>query len=121
MIWAINKGLTGRRVSVIPRVPRELASELYTGHFDTAIVPVFEYFRHPGHYRYINGPVIATRGAVLSVMLYSAEPISKLKTVYLDASSLTSVHLFQVLAAEGGYQLNFVDTGSNPVRLPLPP
>ncbi len=121
MIWAINTGIVGKNVSIIPQVPRQLAAELYLGHYDTAIVPVFEYFRRPDHYSYINGPVIATRDAVLSVMLYSSEPLPKLHTVYLDASSLTSVHLFQVLAAEGGYNLEFIDTSTKPVPRPLPP
>jgi len=98
-----------------------LADELYLGKYDTAIVPVFEYLRHASHYTYLDAPVIAARDAVLSVMLYSSAPLAKLKTVYLDKSSLTSVHLFKVLAAEGNYSPQYIDTGIQPAPKPLPP
>lgn len=121
MLWAIQQGLVGDGVGIIPEVPRQLAASLAEGAYDTAIVPVFEYFRHPELYSYIRGPVIASLGEVYSVMLFSAEPWERLKRVYLDASSLTSVHLFKVLAAEKGLELEYHDTGDNVVPRPLPP
>lgn len=121
MLWAIEQGICGSGVSIISEVPRRLAASLAAGAYDTAIVPVFEYFRHPDLYTYIRGPVIASRGEVYSVLLFSAEPWEKLKRVYLDTSSLTSVHLFKILAAEKGIELEYLDAGSHSVPFPLPP
>lgn len=120
MIWAIQNGPDCNDIKIIPEVPRLLADNLAAGAYDTAIVPVFEYFRHPGLYTYVPGPVIASHGAVRSVILYSSDPLERLKTVYLDSSSLTSVHLFKVIAAEKGLNLNYLDTAEHPVPMPLP-
>jgi chorismate dehydratase len=122
LIWAIEPANTDfDQITVIPEIPRKLAANLAAGAYDCAIVPVFEYFRHPDLYTYVPGTAIAARGRVDSVMLYSSEPVSQLKTVYLDASSLTSVHLFQVIAAEAGLHLTYLDTAKHPVPRPLPP
>ena len=120
IIWAIEKGLVGNNVQVVPEVPRRLAENLSKGAYHTGIVPVFEYFRRPGFYTYLQAPGIAARGEVYSVVLYASEPMERLSTVYLDASSLTSVHLFKVLAAEKGLDLTFLDTGEHRVPHPLP-
>lgn len=122
-IWALQKGLveSTQSIRIIPEVPRKLAARLADGEFDSAIVPVFEYFRHPQLYSYIAGPVIAATGAVCSVNLVSSQPLEKLHTIYLDASSLTSVHLFKVIAAEHNLQLEYRDTGLEPPPRPLPP
>lgn len=114
MTWAIQKGLCGNNLTIKSDVPRKLAQALTGGEFDSAIVPVFEYFRHPDLYTYIRGPVIAARGRVQSVMLFSGSPLEQLDTVYLDASSLTSVNLFRVLAAERKLDVKFVDTADQP-------
>ena len=123
VLWALQTGRCGKpgEVQIIPAVPRQLANRLAAREFDAAIVPVFEYFRHPGLYTYVPGPVIGARGAVLSVALFASAPIETLHTVYLDASSLTSVHLFKVLAAEMGLRINYRDTAEHPVPRPLPP
>jgi chorismate dehydratase len=121
MLWAIEQGMCGDGITVVPEVPRQLADSLARGAYHTAIVPVFEYFRNPDLYCYLPGPVIASRGEVYSVVLVSAEPWESLKRIYLDASSLTSVHLFKVLAAEKGLLLEYLDTTEHAVPSPLPP
>lgn len=122
MLWAIHKGLVGQgRASIHGEVPRQLAALLAAGQFDTAIVPVFEYLRHPDLYHYIPAGAIACNGPVASVMLYSAQPMEELKTIYLDSSSLTSVHLFRVIAAERGLHFDYLDTNQHPVPRPLSP
>ncbi len=121
MLWAIERGLVGKGISIVSEVPRRLAASLNNGAYDTAIVPVFEYFRHPNQYTYIQGPVIASRGEVYSVLLFSTEPWETLKRVYLDSSSLTSVNLFKVLAAEKGLHVEYIDTSHHAPPLPLPP
>ena len=107
-------------VTITPEVPRHLADSLYNGAYDSAIVPVFEALRHPGYYTYIPGAAIAATGPVDSVMLYSSCPFEKITQVYLDASSLTSVNLFKVIAAEHGQKVEFRSTGHTAVPNPLP-
>lgn len=121
MTWAIQKGLCGGKITLKSEVPRKLAEALARGEFDTAIVPVFEYFRHPDLYTYIRGPVIAARGRVQSVMLFSGSPLEQLDTVYLDASSLTSVNLFRVIVAEKKLHVKFLDTAEHPAPAVLEP
>lgn len=122
-IWALQKGfVTGNSpVKIVPDIPRRLAARLAAGEFDSAIVPVFEYFRRPHAYCYLPGPVIAATGAVCSVSLVSSQPWERLHTIYLDASSLTSVHLFKVLAAERGLSFTYRDTATEAPPRPLPP
>ena len=112
IIWALETGrLACPGLKIVPEVPRILAAELFEGRYDAAIVPVYESIRHPETYRYLNAPVIAARGAVYSVMLFSASPWEELHTIWLDRSSLTSVHLVQVLSAEKGLSIIFRDFG----------
>lgn len=120
MVWAIEQGLTGKDATLLPEVPSQLAKRLVRKECDTAIVSVFEYYRNPDLYTYIDAPVIASRNNVYSVMMYSADPWEKLTTVYLDAASLTSVNLFKVLSAEKGLNFEFRDTSRYPVPEPLP-
>ena len=124
LVWAFYQPqfveeLGSDRFSFDSSRPRELASRLYAGEFDVAIVPVFEYFRHDG-YTIVPGSAIATRGAVASVMLFSNEPLEQLHTIELDTSSLTSVNLTRVLLAERGFSPAFVDTTEGDTGATLP-
>lgn len=122
-IWALQRGLVkweSGPIKIVPDVPRQLARRLAAGEFDSAIVPVFEYFRRPGTYHYIPGPVIAAHGPVASVLLFSSVPLEHLKLVYLDTSSLTSVNLFRVLAAEKGLHIELRDATTQTIPTPLP-
>lgn len=121
-IWALKQGLLASgQVQIVSDVPRRLAARLANSEFDCAIVPVFEYFRRPDDYVYIPGPAIAARGPVASVLIVSSDPWQHIKTVYLDTSSLTSVHLFKVLAAENSMDITFIDVSQEKVPHPLPP
>jgi len=79
--------------------PRELAARLREGALDAALVPVFELLRSPGDYRFVNGVAIASRGPVYSVFVAHSRPLDVLEGVTADPASLTSIHLFEVLAA----------------------
>jgi chorismate dehydratase len=118
LIWQFRN--EPEKVTITSEIPRKLAESLYHGAYDSAIVPVFEALRHPGIYSYIPGSAIAATGPVDSVMLYSSCPLENIRTVYLDSSSLTSVNLFKVIAAERGLQIEFRSTEVHPVPLPLP-
>lgn len=70
---------------------------LYQGELDIALIPIFEYLQHIESYQILDGYGIASRGKVMSVFVALRKP--EIKTVWLDTASLTSVHLFKVLAA----------------------
>ena len=79
--------------------PGTLAARLREGALDAALVPVFEVLRSPERYRVVRGVAIASHGPVYSVYVAHTEPLDRLDAVLADPASLTSVHLFQVLAA----------------------
>ena len=79
--------------------PGTLAARLREGALDAALVPVFELLRSPERYRVVRGVAIASEGAVYSVYVAHTQPLERLESVVADPASLTSVHLFQVLAA----------------------
>ncbi len=79
--------------------PRELAAQLRAGRIDAALVPVFELLRAPGDYRVVDGVAISSDGPVYSVYVAHRRPLEELTAVTADPASLTSVHLFKVLAA----------------------
>lgn len=103
LIWAFSlPGFTppgGVELSPLP--PSQLALALRQGRFDAAIVPVFEYFRHPG-YSIVPEFAIGCRGPVHSVVLFSRSPLREIEAIYLDPASVTSVNLLRVLLAEHG-------------------
>ena len=79
--------------------PGTLAARLREGALDAALVPVFEVLRSPERYKVVRGVAIASEGPVYSVYVAHTEPLDRLEAVLADPASLTSVHLFQVLAA----------------------
>jgi chorismate dehydratase len=79
--------------------PRQLAGLLAQGRLDVAMLPIFEALRAPG-YRIVPECAIACDGLVRSVALFSTVPLPEIRRVLLDRASLTSVHLFQILAAD---------------------
>src|SRR5258708_18505583 len=80
-------------------VPSQLADQLRDGELDVALIPVIEYFR-AGNYSIVLDIAIASRGAVLSVTLFSRVPWERIRTVALDEGSRTSSALAQILLRE---------------------
>ena len=78
--------------------PRVLAQALRAGELDAALVPVFELLRAPKRYVAVNGVAIASDGPVYSVFVSHERPLAQLRGVVGDPASLSSIHLFQVLA-----------------------
>lgn len=79
--------------------PSRLADDLAEGLLDVALVPSIECFRHP-HYHVVSDACVATRGAVLSVKLYSRVPMGEIRTLALDEGSRTSAALSQIMLNE---------------------
>jgi chorismate dehydratase len=78
--------------------PARCAALLHAGDVDFGIVPSIEYLRGRD-YVGVPGVAIGSDGPVASVALFSRCPVDRVRTVALDASSRTSVALFQVLCA----------------------
>jgi chorismate dehydratase len=81
---------------LVLEVPSRLADDLSEGELDVALIPVIEYFR-AGSYTILPNISIASRGAVLSVTLFSRVPWPKVRKVALDVGSRTSAALAQIL------------------------
>jgi chorismate dehydratase len=77
-------------------LPSALADQLAQGRLDVALIPAIEYFRS-GSYTLIPQIAIASRGAVLSVTLFSRVPWQDIRTVAMDDGSRTSAALARIL------------------------
>jgi predicted solute-binding protein len=93
------RGLEGR-VRLLP--PSALALALHRGEIDAALLSITEALLRPG-YDLLDGPCIASDGAVFSVVLAHRKPIEQAHTIHCHAASLTSVNLLRVLLAERGW------------------
>lgn len=79
--------------------PSRLADRLAAGSLDVALIPSIEFFGDPG-YTIVSDACIACRGPVMSVKLFSREPLEHIRTLALDEGSRTSVALVQILLNE---------------------
>ncbi len=79
-------------------LPSDCAAQLASGAADIGIVPVIEMARQK--LDYFRGTGIACHGPVRSILLISKVPISRIKTLAVDAASRTSVMLARVILAE---------------------
>jgi chorismate dehydratase len=80
-------------------LPSRLADRMAAVELDVGLIPVAEFFR-AGSYSFVPDIAIASRGAVLSVTLFSRVPWSEIRTVALDEGSRTSAALAQILLRE---------------------
>ena len=78
-------------------LPSRLADQLERGEIDAGLIPVAEVFR--GGYAFLPNIAIASRGAVLSVTLFSKVPWNEIRSVALDEGSRTSAMLTKILLA----------------------
>ena len=86
-------------VQLLYAVPSQLPECLDAGTCHVAMVSSFEALRNPGR-RISDAGCVGTRGAAESVRLFSKVPFEQIRTLALDASSLTSTHLTQVVLIE---------------------
>jgi chorismate dehydratase len=93
-------------------VPSECVRLLHAGEIDLGLVSSIEYLR--GHeYRIVPDLAITSRGAVLSVALYSGRPMRDVRSIVMDTSSRTSAALVRVLCARL-FRIEPVITSSGP-------
>ncbi len=79
--------------------PARLADLLSHGQLDLALVSTFELLRMP-EYQVVDGVSISSRGEVFSVFLAYQGELKDIKTVALDAASLTGSNLVRCILAE---------------------
>jgi chorismate dehydratase len=98
-------------IELVLDVPSRLADQLAARSLDVALIPTIEYFRN-GSYTLLPDIAITSRGAVLSVTLFSRAPWQGIRRVAFDEGSRTSAALTQILL-HGRY-------GVRPEVVPLP-
>ncbi len=85
-------------VQVVFDVPSLLPGRLRANHVQAIMVSSIEALRTPT--RVADGVSISTRADVVSVRLFSRVPIESIESLALDASSMTSNALAQIILAE---------------------
>jgi predicted solute-binding protein len=84
------------RLSLRFDVPSVCARLLAGGDIDLGMVPTIAYLDRPDD-RIVPGVCIGSDGPVASVALFTQQPIDRVRTIALDASSRTSVMLTHIL------------------------
>ncbi len=87
--------------------PSQLAHWLRHGELDAALVSLTEVL-FTGRYDVLDGIGIVSHGEVRSVFLAHRQPLERLRKVFCDPASLTSVNLLRVLLGERGLRPEFV-------------
>jgi chorismate dehydratase len=95
-MWDFEHGKAGAHFEIAYTIPSACAAQLATGAADIGIIPAAGYAGIPD-LLIVPGVAIAARQAVRSILLVSKVPLSDIRSVALDSSSLTSVALMKVL------------------------
>lgn len=78
-------------------IPSECARLLHTHGIDVGLIPSIEYLRGPAPYAIVPGPVVASRGPVASVAIFTRRDPKDIRTIAMDTSSRTSVALATIV------------------------
>lgn len=95
LVWGMLHGPQRGIFDLDFQIPSACADRLAAGHADIGIVPAFELTRQD--LEILPGAGIACRGAVRSILLVSARPAAKIRTLAADSSSRTSVQLARLV------------------------
>jgi chorismate dehydratase len=96
LMWDFENTQIGSQFHVSYTIPSDCARALADGSADIGIIPAAAYTTIP-HLLILPDVSIAAKRAVRSILLVSNRPISEIRTVALDTSSLTSVALAKVI------------------------
>lgn len=96
---AVDRGIVPLRATLVDGVPTALNRMMAQGTLDVSVVSAVEYARDSERYLLLPDLAISCNGPVRSVMLFSHEPAESLggKRVLVSRSSMTSVHLLELL------------------------
>lgn len=84
-------------IQLYPQPPAHLAALLDQGELEAALVPSIDYWRNSRHWQLLPAGVIASQGEVLTVRVFSHQPLDRIEELSGDLDSHTSVVLVQVL------------------------
>jgi chorismate dehydratase len=87
------------RFSIRFDVPSICAALLHDRTVEVGLIPSIEYLQRPD-YRIVPDVAVASNGTVASVALFSARPVSSIRTIAVDTSSRTSTMLLRILCAK---------------------
>lgn len=94
LVWGLED--RSDRFSVRYDVPSVCAQLLQQRAIEVGLVPSIEFLAQPD-YRIVPDLAVASNGAVASVALFSAKPVSAVRSIALDSSSRTSAALLRIL------------------------
>lgn len=95
------EGLEGRcDVQLVLDVPSRLAERLERGEVDAALVPLVDVLRSAGRLRVVSDACIACDGETMTVRVFSQTPPDRIRTLWVDGDSHTSIALAAVLWRE---------------------
>lgn len=86
-----------RRIELRFDVPARLPALLEAGEVDAALVPVVDILRSRGRHQIISDACIGCDGETMTVRVFSQTPPDRLRRLWVDADSHTSVALASVL------------------------
>ena len=92
--------------------PSKCAALLHEGSIDVGMIPSIEYLRGVP-YCAVPDVAIVSEGPVASVAMFTAKPLTEIRTIAADTSSRTSTALLRVLCYE--------QFGIDPEFVPMPP
>jgi chorismate dehydratase len=93
----LHSDLIGRIELLLDISPAQCAERLVKGEVDLALMPAIEIARLP-YNEIISNYCVGTNGPVKTVLLVSNTEIEKVKGIYLDSQSRTSIALAKILA-----------------------
>ena len=96
---AVDRGIVPLDATLVDGVPTALNRRMAEGTLDVSVVSAVEYARDAERYLLLPDLAISCDGPVRSVMLFAHEPAEALdgKKVVVSRSSMTSVHLLELL------------------------
>ncbi len=96
LMWDFEHGEAGSEFDISYTLPSDCARALQAGTADIGIIPAAAYAQVPG-LMVLPGVAIASLRPVRSILLVSKVPVSTIRSVALDTSSMTSVALTKIL------------------------
>lgn len=104
------EGLTAERgVELIFDVPALLPGRLARGEVDAALIPIVDVLRSRGRYRVVSDACIGCDGETMTVRVFSQTPPDRVRRLWVDPDSHTSVALAAIIWRElWGVDLNLL-------------
>lgn len=109
LLYGIRQHPVHEQIELIEDYPAKIAQMLVNGEVDLGLIPVAATIRLKD-WRIVSDYCIGCNGPVASVCIFSEVPMERVKKVYLDYQSRTSVNLARILLKEHWKtEVTFVD------------